>query len=1014
MAASNTPNLPRDPCLHPQINPPSQLQLDDLLNDCLSTDDIADLEFKYYNISELNHLYKEHHSKMGFTFFHVNIRSLSKNGDSLLDFISSYSGEFDAYILSEIWTTNIEFYNNLIPGYSFHYLLPASSRAGGVAIYCKDSIPITPRMDIQVVNDNFELLCVELNIPNFNKITVCCIYRHPGSSVTEFTSMLIDKLSMLSTNQYCILVGDINIDLKHYTTCNSTKMYVDELVSRNFLPLVSLPTRITANTATIIDHVFINNLNDQKIKTGLIATDISDHLANFVFFLKPTRTSPSERPKIRIYSQYNFDIFYSKLYNTSWEPVFSLQDPNKAYDFFYHTFYKIFDESFPLVIASRKWAKQKSWLTPALKISVARKSQLYKIWINNKNFENERTYKNYSNKLKQLIRMAKRKYFTKLFSERSNSIKNIWGAINRTFAKNTRSNFSKISEISNNGVLYKENVEIANIFADFFSNIGNNLAKQTQTQQYNYRDFLPIQQCHSIYIAEINAEEIRELIANIKCSKSSGPDLLNGFIIKKACDFILAPLVFIFNLSLSHGIFPDRLKISRVIPVFKKGDKTDCSNYRPIAISSIFSKLFEKLICNKLTSYFTKFNLLYEYQFGFRENFSTSLALMEVVNMIYSESKNNYVLGIFIDLQKAFDTVNHEILLGKLANMGIRGNILQWIKSYLNNREIYTFINGSESNRYPINIGVPQGSVLSPLLFLVYINDFYRALNDTKLRLFADDSNAFVISDNLTELFNKANYALKLIQIWLAANQLSLNYSKTNYILFKPSTRDVDYITANNLELKIDNYTIKKVSSAKYLGIEINENLTWIEHINVLVRKISSYSGIFYKYRDFIDPAVGKMLYYSYIYSRVNYGIELYGNSRNYITHPLNIACNRVLRILQCKPLLYPTSQLYRNYNTFPIGILYNMSLLKVMHKCIYTPNAMPTVIRCKVCQHRNIHNYSTRHANDFHFSTNYISNDPLSFATHLWNKMPNYIKLCINYRKFIQCLRAFYCNNII
>jgi len=200
--------------------------------------------------------------------------------------------------------------------------------------------------------------------------------------------------------------------------------------------------------------------------------------------------------------------------------------------------------------------------------------------------------------------------------------------------------------------------------------------------------------------------------------------------------------LFSCNLCFDNGVFPEKLKISKIIPVFKKGSRTAVSNYRPISITSPFAKLMEKLMYSRLITYLDKFNLLYDYQFGFRKNFSTLFAVIDVVNIINEELfDGKLVMGIFMDLQKAFDTVNIDILVHKLEHYGVRGTCLSWFKSYLINRSHYTVLNGIKSDTRVSQCGVPQGTVLGPLLFLIYINDISNVVSDSKLKLFADDSN---------------------------------------------------------------------------------------------------------------------------------------------------------------------------------------------------------------------------------------------------------------------------------
>jgi len=340
--------------------------------------------------------------------------------------------------------------------------------------------------------------------------------------------------------------------------------------------------------------------------------------------------------------------------------------------------------------------------------------------------------------------------------------------------------------------------------------------------------------------------------------------------------------------------------MAKVVPLYKKDDPQLPCNYRPISLLSIFGKLLEKLMQNRLCTYLEKFNILYDYQFGFRKYYGTALALIEVIDSIYRHLDNHEkTIGVYLDLQKAFDTVNHDILIHKLSIYGIRGTTLTWFKNYLSNRKQFTVLADAKSDILNITCGVPQGSILGPLLFLIYVNDIQDCASEAKLKLFADDTNLFIFGKSFPEISTKSNSLLINLNKWFVANKLSLNIDKTCYSAFSNNPPNCnDY---SQIDLKFNSVNIKKCESVKYLGVWIDDKLNWKVHIDYIYSKLAKFVGIFYKLSHKLPDDCLKMLYFSFVHPHILYGVEIYANTYTSYLEKLMKLNNKLLRILQKK-----------------------------------------------------------------------------------------------------------------
>ena len=413
-------------------------------------------------------------------------------------------------------------------------------------------------------------------------------------------------------------------------------------------------------------------------------------------------------------------------------------------------------------------------------------------------------------------------------------MKNTWKLLNEVMNRKMKQrNFISHFNYNDNEIYDKQ--EIANGFNDFFVNIGPELANKIVIPENNdVLQYMNDRNVNSMFLYNVNKKEMLDVIKSFANKTSTDYNGMNMFILKKITNCIVDPFLHICNISFSKGVFPDALKIARVIPLFKSGDKHVFTNYRPVPLLPQFSKILEKLFNNRLDSFIEKNCILSECQYGFRNSRSTYMALMDLIeNICETIDKKKYVMGIFIDLKKAFDTIDHNILSNKLYHYGMRGISNDWIKSYLENRKQFVQYDDAISDYKEILCGVPQGSILGPKLFILYINDICNISEIMKFVLFADDTNILCKHENYVSLCELVNIELSKLSKWFSINKLSLNVKKTSYMVF--GNRHVN----NNVKIRIDMEEIEKVYVTKFLGVYIDYRLDWKRHIDHIINKVS-------------------------------------------------------------------------------------------------------------------------------------------------------------------------------
>lgn len=973
----------------------------DLINDDFPRYNNTKIEdFQYYTIDEFNNKFTvEEYAEKDLKLMNYNVRGINCNYDNLVTYLSAISIRPDILVLTECHITKDLSNNDLtnkykLEGYNLFFCKSIISY-GGVIIYVKESIKATYNEELCESTEYYDSLYIDIGKINKKcNFTIGGLYRHCKQTNTDkicFINSINQHLTKLKLNKNkAIILGDMNINLMNCMADKESMIYINTLLGNGLEGHVFLPTRITFHknspilkSASLLDHIF-SNLYEYECYSGNLKYEHSDHFGNFlivknVFLSKKTPKNPVLRRNYKQFDLINFENDFDKI---DWnQNVLHEQNLDTCFENIITETEKLLDSHLPLSEMSHRKVKyiHKPWIDRYLLNEIRIQNNLYSKKCNptndiNENSTNENRFKAQKNKVTTMRRKKKTAYLRNYFEKHRNDSRKMWSGINLALNQLKRKPSMPETIYDSENKLICNPQEMADKFATHFANVPNKTRKKLKHSDKHYLDYLnkvPVCQNYLI-LHNASIDDIYNLLNSLKNNSSPGPLSIPNYFLKQIAHKLAPPLTNAINKSLEYGYVPHILKIGKQTPVFKSG-KHNLANFRPITVCNAFSKILEKVVRVRLDAFLKDNNIINKYQFGFRKAHSTSHALINLYEATLDGLETKLKTGgIYLDISKAFDTVSHDILLRKLEHYGIRENALLWFQSYLKDRTQYVEVNKCKSEPYTSNIGVPQGGVLSAILFILFTNDIIQSTKILKFSIYADDT-CLIVSIKENKYHDNAIKELEKVIDWFSSNQLLLNIDKTDYTCFGPNYNKIyekgDYdlfelhtvapkflyefedkhytgpsaeeinkkgefilyelheitpnIYLNEYLINSDGDMISNNENVKYLGLYIDSRLKFNYHISITSCRISRMIGTFWKSPE-LDVKTKKILYHSLVESYLNYGILIWASefSKNLMTDtnydriPCNLkkiisVQNKIIRAICRKPKFDKNTQTY-------------------------------------------------------------------------------------------------------
>jgi len=826
----------------------------------------------------------------GLVIGHLNIQGLNSKHDELR--VLMQSNKIDIFGITETKLSD----SHLTEAFSITGFHPPfrrdrdENRGGGILIYVRECINCVRRKDLE--SSELEHIWVEIKQPNSKSFLLCVLYRNPDARVCwkEIFENNVEEAQF--DDKEVLLIGDFNRDLKNDQI---HREWINFTSSLGLTQMINTPTREFNNSQTIIDHMYSDNPQN-IIWTSVPKIGLSDHYPIFCSRKINFKINKSNHHYItyRSFKTFNEENFLSDLNNVDWNILLDCSDVNETLQSFIETFLAVVDKHVPLRKHRIKRQHQPEWLNEEI-IDAMRDRDKFKARNDMCNF------RIFRNKVSYLINAAKKATYEKKIIQGQNNPSSIWKIFKEFRAPNEHK--SSISSLNINGTETNNPQHISDEFNTFFTNIAAKLKENIPTSDFkDIKSFVSKKVPEPMFynIPFIDEEKVRTMLSNLDASKSTGLDDLGPRFLKLSANIIYPVVHHIINLSISLSIFPDLWKSAKVSPLFKAGSKCDVNNYRPISILPTLSKLVEKHVHDSVMQYLNHYCLLMQTQSGFRKNHSCETALVHLIDKWLKAINDGYIIGVvMIDFKKAFDLVDHSVLLNKLVLYKCSQTTVNWFKSYLSDRKQRVNINGTMSAEKSITCGVPQGSILGPLLFLIFINDLPISLHDVinSTDMYADDTTICDIQTSKDTLKTNLQSCLAILETWCTNNGMVLNTDKTKVLMITTPHKRAR-LGENSISLTFKNVPLQSSNTEKLLGIYVNENLKWNDHVNKIKKKISTNIWLLSRIKMYIPLHARILFYKAYIQPHLDFCSVVWGGTNNTNIHKLYILQKRLCKTI--------------------------------------------------------------------------------------------------------------------